>query len=111
MSDFLGQRIWYNDGKVYTCPPRKWENLPEDGILIRMLYYKGGAKQSQQNDWYFEAPHHSGEPIRGTCSDARLKETKERYPEAVFKRGQWGPDDYYRKIVDEAMSSAWKDGG
>lgn len=112
MNKFIGQRLWFLDGSVHTCPPKKFSSLsmPEDGLLVRMKYFEDDTKEIQQNDWYYEAPHHSGESIRGSCSDKDYEENLERYPTAVWIRGQWGPDDYYRKVVDEAMASTWKDG-
>lgn len=106
---YLGQRVWFIDGAVYSSQRFHWADLPYDGLLVRMLYYEGGGKQIQQGtSYYYEAPHHSGEVIRGAGMDA--DDIERRYPGAVIKRGQWAPDEYYRKVVDEAMASTWNDG-
>ncbi len=103
--EYLGQRIWYSDGTVTTD---KWEDIPDDGILIKMLYYSDDTKQIQHGmDFYYESPHHSGELIRGT--GMAKDEIAQRYPDAIIKRGQWAPDEYYKKILEEAMASTWEE--
>lgn len=97
----IGHRVWYSDGAVLTDP---WEELPDDGILIKMLYFKDGTKEIQHGlDFYYEAPHPSGGIIRG----AGMKEDQivDRYPGAIIKRGIWSPNEFYHKAVEEAMAS------
>lgn len=107
---FLGWRCWYSDGEVYSSDEYEWEELPDDGLLVRMLYFEDGYREIQQGmDYFYVAPHHSGEPIFGAGMDK--DEIEERYPDAVIVRGKWAPHDYYRNIVDEAMSSEWPDDG
>jgi hypothetical protein len=99
----LGQRVWFLDGSVYV---NEWDKMPDDGVLIRMIYYLDGTKQIQQGlDYYYEAPHFSG-VIRGAGMDK--DEIVKRYQSAVIKRGIWAPDEYYSKIVQEAMASTWE---
>lgn len=99
---FLGQRVWYSDGLVTTDP---WEDIPEDGVLVRILYYEQGKQIQQGMDYYYEAKHYSGEIIRGT--GMQLDDIENRYIDAVIKRGIWSPDEYYKGIVAEAMESTY----
>lgn len=105
-SETLGWRVWYDDGGIYTSADHDWADIPEDGLLVKMIYYADGTRQVQQGaDWYFEAPHHSGETTRGFGNDE--KKIRKRYKGAVLKMGKWVPDRYYRRIVNEAMTSKW----
>ena len=102
----LGQRVWFSDGTISTNPPDLWSDMPEDGVLVRMLYYADGTRQIQHGlDHYYESLHHSGETIRGAGMDK--DKIAERYPGAIIKQGAWSPDQYYRTILEEAMSLKW----
>lgn len=104
---FLGWRIWYDTGEIYSSGESKWEELPYDGILVKMLYYEGGGKQIQQGvDYYYVAKHHSGEEIHGCGMDK--DRIPERYPSAIIKYGRWAPDQFYRGVVNAAMRSIWE---
>lgn len=102
-------RVWYDDGTVYDSCRRDWAGLPDDGLLVKMLYYDDGTRQIQQGaDYYFVAPHAEGD-IHG-ASSAPLEVIRRRYPGAIVKRGRWAPDGYYRRICEEAHSSRGDDG-
>ncbi len=104
----LGWRCWYDDGSVYSSKESEWADLPDDGLLIRMIYYEGGGKQIQSgSDYFYEAPHFSGEPILGEGKNLNNIET--RYPGAIIKKGRWAPDGYFRNLVDESMKRTWDD--
>lgn len=103
----LGWRCWYDDDSVYDSRTTAWADLPDDGLLVKMIYYSDGTRQVQQNSFYFEAEHHSGEPIRGTFEFEA--DVRTRYRNPVIKKGRWAPDDYYRKVVTAAMASKWDD--
>lgn len=105
----LGWRCWYEDDAIYTSAERTWESLPDDGIVVKIIYYSNGGRQAQQADWYYEAPHEHG-TVRGTCTDGKREETEKRYPGAIFKRGKWVPDEYFREVCDVAVVSEWNDG-
>ena len=102
----MSWRAWFDNDSIYTSRDSKSADLPGDGLLVRMLYYEGGGKQIQQGvDFYYEAPHSSGESILGCGMDK--DEIEERYPGAIIIRGRWAPDEYYKRIVAEAMASVW----
>lgn len=100
----VGWRVWCDDDRVFASQQHTWAQVPDDGVLVRMIYYRDGTKQIQQGqDYFYEAPHQSGEPIYGT---GRTEDAiAQRYPGAVIKRGRWAPDAYYRRIVAAAMAS------
>jgi hypothetical protein len=100
-----GWRIWFDDGRVYQSSTDKWEELPDDGVLVRMLYFTDGTKQIQcGNDFYYEAPHPQG-TIYGAANEAFWD--PKRYPGAIVKRGRWAPDAYFKRIHDAAFDSVW----
>ncbi len=103
----LGWRVWYEDGSIFDSRKTAWADLPDDGLYIKMIYCADGKKQVQTADWYFVAPHVSGENIHGTCADRFYEESIKRYEGAVFKRGKWAPEDYFKKIREDAMGSSW----
>lgn len=102
----LGWRTWYDDGTVYSSKDYEWKDIPDDGVLVRMLYFEGGGKEIQQGmNFYYIAKHHSGEEIVGCGMDS--DEIHKRYQDPIIKRGRWAPTIYYRKIVDDAITSDW----
>lgn len=103
-----GWRVWYDDGSVHDSRTLRWEDLPEDGLLVKMLYYTDGTRQIQHGmDWYYEAPHPQG-VIRGTAMERDLPELPERYPGAILKRGRWAPEELYYRVLEAAMASTWE---
>lgn len=115
MKRVVGWRAWFIDGTVQEYGKDEWGSK-EDGLLIKMIYYadpdnevesQRSTRQVQMGmDFYYESVHQvSGEVIRGTGMD--LADIKTRYHAPVIVRGQWAPDEYYQKIVAEAMKSRW----
>jgi hypothetical protein len=99
----IGWRIWYDDGLTYNSREHAWKDVPDDGVLCRMLYFKDGSRQIQQNyDFYFEAPHSSG--IIYGAGDHK-DDIPKRYPDAEIKRGRWAPLGFYYTIVRQAMEA------
>ena len=103
----IGWRVWYDTGEIYDSASFKWSGLPDDGVLIKMIYYSDNTRQIQQGaDYFFIAEHHSGEEIHANSTKS-ISEIEARYQNPVIKKGRWTPDEYYQKIVAEAMSSEW----
>lgn len=102
-----GWRAWYDDGLVYDSNRHKWEDLPNEGLLVKMIYYDDGTKQIQTADWYIEAPHPKG-IIRRTCRDEQETEMRKKYPAGVFKKGDWTVDEWQSEVVDLAMATTWE---
>jgi hypothetical protein len=98
-------RAWYDNSSVYNSTKHVWANLPDDGLLIRIIYNKvGSGKEIQMGmDYYYEAPHESGNSILGSGNDA--DDIEERYPDAVVKRGRWAPRALWEEVLAEAMAS------
>ena len=103
----VGWRVWYDDGAICDSNSFAWVDLPDDGVLVKMVYYDNGTKQIQQGaDYFFIATHHSGEEIHAN-STKTISEIEARYESPIIKKGRWAPDGYYQKIVAAAMSSEW----
>lgn len=104
----LGWRVWCDDGSVWTSDTCEWADVPDGQILLKIIYYDSGRKQTQQADWYYEAPHPKG-IIRAICPEGKKKSIEQRHPDAVWKEGFWTVDEWYREVVDRAVSSTWED--
>lgn len=104
-----GWRVFYEDGTILKQTTfEEWCASPNDGIYGKILYFdEGPPREIQQNDWYYVAPHHSGEFIHGHCQDMKLGETLMRYPGAVFKQGKWAPTPYWRQLTDKVLGMSW----
>lgn len=108
----IGWKVWFADGRVAAgATPEEWAALPEDGVLIVMLYYDEFTEADpelryrrilQGNDSYWlsrgEADHIYGQ------SDEAAAAICERYPGAVVKRGKWTDDESYRLAAEAAMT-------
>lgn len=99
-------RAWYDDGRVFGSDTINWEDAPDDGLLVKILYYPTGGKQIQQGvDYYYEVVTRVG-LVQG--AGMSKDEIPARYPGAAIKRGRWAPDTFYRGVVDAAMASTWE---
>lgn len=107
-----GWRIWYTDDRVFDSDEADWRALPDDGVLTLVIYYdefSGRDNSVRQRlilngqDWYFYDP---GTDVFGANSDP-LETNKERYPDAVFKRGKWTTRAEYERVRKRARDSTW----
>lgn len=99
-----GQVLWYADGRAYSTKDTPFAEMPEDGVLVRIIYFeeKNGAglrhRELQRGyDWYFTTP----EGICGGNNDS-AEEITRRYPGAVLKRGIWAATEEFARICGEA---------
>lgn len=82
-----------------------WADVPDDGVLYKMIYYSDGTRQAQSGmDYYFEEETELG-VTRGTGTD--FDDIRTRYPKALVKRGQWVPDELWFRVRREALDSRW----
>ncbi len=102
----LGWKAWFDNSQVYDSRENKWEDLPDDGVQYIVIFYCDNTRQLQTSmDFYFQAPHSSGDTITGTGNS--LADIKSRYPDAIIKSGRWSPDNYYYRIRNEALKAKW----
>lgn len=107
----VGWRVWYTEGRVFDSRNCQWQDLPDDGVLILYLYYDewsgdGNVRHRQKflgDDWYFHEP---GTDLFGSNNDS-LEENRERYPDAIFKRGKWTSFSEFQAVQQEAWESEW----
>lgn len=110
----IGWKAWFADGSLHVGTTRRdWEALPEDGLLIVMLYYdeftQGIPDQRyrrivQGSDLYFvtDGP---ADLIFGQATDPETSASiLARYPGASVKRGRWTDDHTHAQIAAEAMA-------
>ena len=105
----VGWRIYYTDGSGYNSSDTKWEDLPEDGVIVLVLYldeYSGGGEVQHRivldgSDYYFHIP---GTELFGSNNDMP-DEISERYPGAIIKRGKWTESSTFKATKTEAMKA------
>lgn len=105
----IGWRAWYDDDQVYDSRKTDWPALPDDGLIIVMVYFdentsvgKPYRQALQGYDWYFRAIGHDDWIFGGNNDDPN--ETRSRYKEASIKRGRWTDSEFYRKTVEKAFA-------
>ena len=105
MSDIIGWKIWYNDDSVYSSASNRWEDLPEEGVLIVQVYYEDEPNLLLQGtDFYYETDEPSYES--GMNEDLIYA----AYPSAKIKKGGWiHPKVRYREILLGAIDEKWED--
>ena len=104
-----GWRAYYDDGREYDSESDAWVDIPDDGLLILVLFldrWSGeGTVQHRTTldgeDWYFHEP---GTNLFGANSDPR-EMNERRYPNCVFKRGKWAEDDTFYATKDRAYDA------
>lgn len=100
----IGWRAWFDNGRVYDSRQHTWSDLPDDGVLVIMLYHASGTKRILSgSDYYFLAQHPEG-PIYG---QDRNPPDPARFVDLQEKRGRWVPDHVQERAEHEANASTW----
>jgi len=107
----IGWRAWYADGSKYDSKTTKWKDLPEDGVLVVVLYFDDKRPDGKLlrrintgGDWYFKAKGLEG-PIYGQNNDTP-EENEKRYGESIsLKRGKWSDDATMQQAEKEASEA------
>lgn len=107
----IGWRVWYAEGKKYDSVSTKWKDLPDDGVLIIVLYFDGkrpdGKPLRRINsgvDWYFRAKGLK-EFIYGQNNDTP-EENKKRYgADILLKQGKWTDEPTMYQAEKEASEA------
>lgn len=102
----IGWRAWYANGSEYDSAVTRWEDLPDDGVLVVMLYFDDKTRRiMDSSDWYFRIRHKSGDFIYGE-NNGSPEENKKRYGESIsLKRGKWTTEKLMRDSQKEAMQT------
>lgn len=80
-------RAWYTGGRVYEGDSSDWGKMPDDGVLaVKVFFNDGTARNCSGNDWYGLLLFDGGE---WTVIHNNNEDNLERYPTALWKRGQW----------------------
>jgi hypothetical protein len=100
----IGWKVWYEDGQVFDAKTYEWKNIPDDGVLLVMLYQEkrdtSGYRYRiihQGNDYYWTTPSSGLEVFSSN------EHPGERYPGAIIKRGKWVPIVEYTQTVKKAL--------
>lgn len=99
----IGWKAWYTEGRKYDSANIAWEDLPNDGVVLVMLYQdaRGPNRLPMRRtmigeDYYFKHGEIYGHGVHP------LEDVVERYPGASVKRGKWTTDEEYTYITKEA---------
>jgi len=111
MMKVIGWRVWYADGSKCDSAATKWKDLPDDGVLIIVLYFdekrSDGKPLRRINsgvDWYFRVKGPKGF-IYGQNNDTP-EENKKRYGKDIsLKRGKWADDATMQQAEREASGA------
>jgi hypothetical protein len=102
-SKVIGWRAWFDDNAVFEGT-EGFDSLPEDGVLVIMLYHKDGTKRILiGSDYYFSAKHSEG----WIYGNERYPPDSTRYTDLCILRGRWVPDHVMARINYEANASVW----
>lgn len=107
----IGWRAWYADESRYDSKATRWEDLPDDGVLVVVLYFdenrpdgKPLRRINSGVDWYFRAKGLKGF-IYGQNNDTP-EENKKRYGDDILlKRGKWADDSMMHRAEREASAA------
>lgn len=107
----IGWRAWYADGSKYDSVTIEWEDLPNDGVIVVVLYFDNKTRRIMDgSSWYFRARHESGDFIYGE-NDGSPEENKKRYGESILlKRGKWTTEKIMYALQKEAMDDKERPG-
>lgn len=101
----MNWRVWYEDTCYDSCN-HKWEDIPDDGVQVVILYKEGRREIMCGPTSYYRAPHKEGW-IWDADYDHPDKVIK-RYPGAEIKRGKRLPDAVFERIRQEAIDYKWQ---
>lgn len=98
----IGWRAWYVGGGVFDSSTTLWEDLPDDGLAVVMLYMdevnpsngKHLKRIMQGDDHYFNVGD-----VYAHSSFTTPQEIIERYPGASIKKGMWMADQEMHDIT------------
>lgn len=82
-------KAWYTEGRVFEGCCKKWDALPEDGVLaVRVWFSDETSRVCSGDDWYaiVHFPDGFWTVIHNRES---LSQNQTRYPEASWKAGRW----------------------
>lgn len=109
--EYLGWRAFYDDLSVYCSREHRWEYMPEDGVLVVMIYMRDVATGSPRNriveaSFYYLQEQPGRDPIIGQ-SETSLEDVRRRYPRASVKIGRWTDDVTWHRVEKTAIESKW----
>jgi hypothetical protein len=98
----IGWRAWYTGGRTFDSATTEWEDLPDDGVVLIMLYQDVRDSSNfflrrgmSGADYYFK----SGDIYGSGFHD---DEIPRRYPGASIKRGKWTTEEEMYAVTEEA---------
>lgn len=104
-----GWRVWYADGAVYDSRSSAWEDLPELGVVVVVVYHAaftaGGTRYRKMldgGDWYWPFARSGTTDERGAWVDPPRGVAPE-----LLKRGVWVSDLEFDLITQKARGSSW----
>lgn len=107
MKSIIGFRTWYENDKVYDSKSTTWKELPDDGLIVVILYEN---KRLRSDDGYYRRIL-SNKSFYWVMPDNPLdvfyddENPTKRYPGAIIKLGKWVDYDQYEAVTVTAMET------
>lgn len=103
----IGWRIWYEHNRVFESRTFQWKDLPDDGLIIVILYENKRLKSGKghyrricaNKSYYWIVPPNSLDVFYDDENPV------ERYPGAIVKRGKWVPYAEYEAVMQKSMEA------
>ena len=102
----IGWKAWYTEQRKFDSRQTAWADLPDDGVLLLMLYFdsRDGQKRPKRmimsgNDYYFS----DGDQLFGS-SNQDPDAIRERYPTCAVKQGKWTTYPDIERVNSEAIA-------
>lgn len=104
-TEVAGWRAWYKGMVRYNSGEVSWADLPDDGLLGAVVYFRKGDRKERRImtgcDWYFYSPADESYFDNNAPPESNLL----RYPGCILKRGQWTNETEMRQVDQEAAGA------
>lgn len=105
LTEVIGWRAWYKGNIKYNSKEIDWADLPNDGLLVVVVYFRKGDRKERRImngcDWYFYSPSDKSYFDNNESPESN----RLRYPDCILKRGQWTNETEIRVVEQEAAVS------
>lgn len=98
-------RAWYTEGRKFDSVNTHWEDLPQDGVLVFVLYQrsKGHRRMMCGVSLYWKEEIREGTIY--ACDNVADALIPDGLSQKYIKRGKWTTDEEYARVREEALQS------
>lgn len=95
MSEIIGWKLWYENGKTFSSIDGKFCDAPQDGIMAAVTYYSDGTRIKHYSDYYLMK---DGE-LFGISEKHIERHLRDLLPN--LKYGRWTKTEIFERIQKE----------